>query len=285
MGAFQMNNTTPADTGGSRLFLLCLHCTCAVVVVLYVHLFSLFRVVRDHLGSGFISIAPLLLPLFIGVLLIPFMAAGVREKTISWGWLLVASVFTGAALCIPDPNLAVKRIHVTEYILLSLLVRYTLSHRQSGIELFIYSCLLTSLFGVHDELLQGLHPARTYGLRDMMVNSLAAIAGNCFWHGLALFCKNQQHQLTKKLFNLPGACYTLWLTVSVVLFALPLVHYRHEAIPFWTIMPLAASFLVWNLLFTGKGKEGNHSLISLSLFSFSLLFYPVIINVFQVPFY
>jgi hypothetical protein len=278
-----MNNAASLHKDKSPLVLLLLHGCCALVVVLYVHLFAIFRILRDLLGSGFISLAPLLLPLLLGVLLAPVIISKRRENSISWKWLLAGCFLTIAALCVPDPDFAVKRIHVTEYILLSLLVRFTLSHRHSGITLFIYGCLLTSLLGVHDEILQGLHPSRTYGHRDIAVNSLSAIAGNCLWHGLILF-QNRSTAITCKNKSPEEILYILWLITSVVLFAVPIIQYRHDLIPLWTVLPLFASLFIWSVLFTGTNWHTS-SLNSLSFYSFSLLLYPVIINVFQVPFY
>jgi hypothetical protein len=73
-----------------------------------------------------------------------------------------------------NPN---KHIHIPEYVLLAWLVYAALSrdYRGSGILILVFVC--TSMLGLVDELEQGIHPGRFYGLSDMLVNTSSALIG------------------------------------------------------------------------------------------------------------
>jgi hypothetical protein len=92
-------------------------------------------------------------------------------------------------LALTDPAYPAKRIHVPQYLLLALVLRRALSDHVGGAVLTATTILVTLIFGIHDEMLQGLHPSRSYGLRDMAVNGTAGAAGALMaagagpWHG------------------------------------------------------------------------------------------------------
>jgi len=73
-----------------------------------------------------------------------------------------------------NPN---KHIHIPEYVLLAWLVYAALyrDYRGSGIFILVFVC--TSMLGLVDELEQGIHPGRFYGLSDMLVNTSSALIG------------------------------------------------------------------------------------------------------------
>ncbi len=80
-----------------------------------------------------------------------------------------------------NPN---KHIHIPEYILLAgiLYEAIALDYEGKGIFILIFVC--ASMLGVVDELAQGLHPQRHYGLGDMAVNSASALIGVLLLMGL-----------------------------------------------------------------------------------------------------
>ena len=51
--------------------------------------------------------------------------------------------------------------------------------RLVGYRLAVVSIVTAGLLGVHDEMLQGLHPERRFGVTDILVNALSAAAGAC----------------------------------------------------------------------------------------------------------
>jgi hypothetical protein len=75
---------------------------------------------------------------------------------------------------VSNPN---KHIHIPEYALMAWLLFAALSKDHKGKGIFILIFIYASLLGVVDELEQGIHPARFYGLSDMMVNSASAVIG------------------------------------------------------------------------------------------------------------
>jgi VanZ family protein len=254
--------------------------SCILLVTMFVNFYELFTRVRSLIGDS-------------GMLIVPFIFTGlafaVILKTASqrapekkrWRWIVVGILCCLAGLLLPDPTIPVKRIHVSEYLLLSLVVRWTLSHRTSGLHLLGTSILLSVLFGVHDELLQGFHPLRTYGLRDMLVNSLAGCGGCLIWHGLDLFSRKDLLYKNQTTFSV--ILYYCWLILSVVALVVPLVSFRQEQMPLWTILPLCATLVCWSCL--GKQKYPNHPLVAVSLTATAMLIYPVLNNATTLVFY
>lgn len=263
-----------------------LYCGCSLLVVGFVHFYSLYAFLLARFGKGFIAGAPLILPFFLLLIIILVLSRAqfsINSRSYKWPWIAGGMLLLAIGLLIPDPNYVVKRIHVTEYLALSLLVTYTLSHHLNGMELLFYATLLAALLGVHDEFLQGFHPSRTFGLRDICVNSVAAFGGNCIWYGMGLFRK----------INVPGRSflshpilkwYLLWLFLSVLMMVVPFINLKYSAIPTWVYLPLSSSLLFWCCSCLTIYKQIGHGALVLSSFSFMLLFYPVIINVCQIPF-
>lgn len=70
-----------------------------------------------------------------------------------------------------------KYIHIPEYIIMTWLLYRALvvDYRGSGIWLLVFLCAL--MLGVVDELLQGIHPQRTYGWQDMIIDAASSFIG------------------------------------------------------------------------------------------------------------
>lgn len=73
-----------------------------------------------------------------------------------------------------NPN---KHIHIPQYILMSWILFAALSIDYHGGGILLLTLVCASLLGIVDEILQGIHPARTYGWSDMLVNATASIVG------------------------------------------------------------------------------------------------------------
>jgi len=268
---------------------LCLlhHLGCGLVVVAFVHFFGLYQLISERLGKGFIAVSPFLLP----ILLLATIFSARKITSRQWPPPKLRPILLGlcccfVALALPDPEIAVKRIHVAEYLLLSLYVRYTLSFRLAGISLLVFSCLLACLYGVHDELLQGLHPARTYGLRDMSVNAVAAVGGCLLWHGLAIFSRNSPvHKSENGSFSPGQSFYLAGLAITIPAMAVPLIVHRNESLPFWPFLPLAAATIVWSCFFIDDRSAHRHGILAVSVVAFLFLAYPLVVNVLEITFY
>ena len=276
----------PGKIPSTGLFLLH-HLGCGLVVVAFVHFFALYQLTSERLGKEFIAVSPFLLP----ILLLATLFLARKIATRQWPPPKLLPILLGlccclVALALPDPEITVKRIHVFEYLLLSLYIRYTLSFRLAGIPLLLFSSLLAGLYGVHDELLQGLHPARTYGLRDMSVNAVAALGGCLLWHGLAIFSPSSiDHGTEIKALSLGQSLYLAGLTISIPALAVPLVVHRNDSLPFWPFLPLAAAMVVWSCFFIDDRSAQRHGILAVSVVAFVFLAYPLAVNVLEITFY
>ncbi|HFB84004.1 MAG TPA: VanZ family protein [Thermodesulfatator sp.] len=77
-----------------------------------------------------------------------------------------------------------ERVHLLEYSLLAFSLHLALSFRlRRGV--FWGAFLLAALFGLIDELLQGLYPLRHFDTRDLAINTLSAALGAGLRHATA----------------------------------------------------------------------------------------------------
>ncbi len=133
-----------------------------------------YRYIENKYGLVFAGKIPLVIVILFGLAYLAylyFMKLGWKNilYMIPSGIIVLIIYFS-----VSNPN---KHIHIPEYVLLAWLVFAALSndHRGKGIFILIFVC--TSMLGVVDELEQGIHPGRSYGLSDMMVNSASALIG------------------------------------------------------------------------------------------------------------
>lgn len=268
------------------LFLGLLFLSCVLLVVCYTNLFILYAFLKGLFGNTFITAAPVVILLLLcwQLTVLAHRLKELNRQQFSREWLLTGAFLLIIGLLLPTPELGVKRIHVAEYLLLSLLVRYTLSHRLTGRALFLYTALFSSILGIHDEFLQGLHPARTYGLPDMLVNGVSCLGGASIGHGLHLFSPPLTMR-RPKCRELEQGLFLFWLSLSLLCFVIPVGHYLHSPIPYWTMLPLLASFTVFTCLRHLFTAEIRFALTTVTLASCSLLLYPVLINGLSLSFY
>lgn len=274
----------PTKAGDS--FVLIHHAGCGLMVVAFVHFYSLYQLVAQRLGSSFLTISPVVLPvLFLAVLFFRRYRIAIDLPPIRRLPVIAGLCCCLAALALPDPEIAVKRIHVMEYLLLSLYVRHTLSFRLSGNALLAFSCLLTCLYGVHDELLQGLHPSRTYGLRDMLVNCLAAVGGGLMWHGLGFSAGQTTEREGRDSWPRPLIIYLGGLAAAVPAMAVPLIAHRHDVLPAWPFLPLSAAIVFLGCYLLGDRSEFRYGLLPVSVVACLFLLYPLAVNGLQIAFH
>jgi hypothetical protein len=134
----------------------------------------LYRFIETRFGSVITGKIPLFLVLIIGIAYVVYLRiSNTSLKNLAYiipCAIIVISIF----ILESNPN---KRIHIPEYVVLSWLVYAALSRKYQGKGIFILIFICTSMLGVVDELEQGIHPGRFYGLSDMMVNSASALIG------------------------------------------------------------------------------------------------------------
>ncbi len=262
--------------------LLLLHGLCFSLVVFYVNMFQLWAWLSRQLGPGFLVKA---LPVLVTAAVLALVAWRFihrvnRGRSINlyvFGLGIVGAVF---ALAIPDPRVPVKRIHVAEYIILAFLVRYTLSHRLQGGGLTLFTFLATMLLGVHDEMLQGFHPLRYYGWRDIIVNATAGLSGALLGHGLHSFDRPGRKGEGERALGCSGLVLVLYplLLGGVVWQIYVLFQQRGEPFSLFSWLPLAAVSLL--IGFTEPGivfdSRRRHGLQTVFWLASTLVFYPLL---------
>lgn len=252
--------------------------TLAVLLIpLYVNMFSVWKILNSILPQIVMFLLPICITLLLlGTTLLYFSRSQARsESSISMLPLFAGVLVCVSALTVPDPNFPVKRIHVAEYMSLSLLVRYAMSPKLSGPALFFFSAVLTCLLGIHDEFLQGLHPSRTYGLRDMSVNALGSCGGALIWHGLGLFSL-QNGRAEKERTITVSFTYLFCLAVSTLALVLPLMAYKGFSLPLWPAVPLFATMVYFCSYREEFTSTWQHGILAVSIGAFCLGIYPFI---------
>ena len=258
-----------------------LYLGCGLLVLFYVNLFPVLEIVYRLFGDTFIKGATIGIPLIAAGGLLFYFGRSSRQATLRINWIFVISGLTIclSALFIPDPKVSIKRIHVSEYLLLSFFVRYVMSHKIQGETLLLFSSFFTVILGIHDEFLQGLHPQRTYGLRDMLVNGVAGVGGGLIWHGFNLFSRNVENSRPPLEKGTTHLIYLVLLSLTILVLITQLNAYPSLAIPRWPCLPLIATSVLYFFFIRDNGTYWSHGLMVISYSSFCLLFYPLAIIV------
>jgi len=262
--------------GAAAGYLLCL-----VLIPIYVNMFPIWKSLSTLCGDDIFIYLPLVfLVLFIGCILGIWVMAGKSPAPINKVSLFLGILFCCFGLLITDPEFPVKRVHVVEYAFLGLVARYAMSHFLHGLPLLFFSVIFAALLGIHDEFLQGFHPARTFGLRDMGVNLLGSLGGGLIWHGLHLFSK-QQTSVTK----ITDVCFVCWLSVSVLMLVWPAQYYRGMALEMWVILPLLAAAVYYFFYRDKFSTELSHGITAVAMAAIALGSYPLLTRIPGIVFY
>jgi len=214
-----------------------------ILVVIYVNTYDIWRLLVANIGHSAANVSPF-------AITATALAAAYLIARRGGAWpppvfILGVAVALGA-LFLTDPDYPAKRIHVPQYIVLSLVLRRALYHGAvPEPTLTGLSVAMAALGGIHDEFLQGFHPDRNFGLRDIGINALGALSGGLLAKGLGLFAGDGARTGGT---GAPPLAATIAIAVAVLLLIAPLAAYRGQAIPLWTIMPLLAACCAWALL-------------------------------------
>lgn len=214
-----------------------------LLTVAYVQTFAVWRWLGTVLSGRVAGSLPFVLT---GVVLAAAVGVGfvMRRRTIKvqWGVVLLGVALAVASLFLSDPRFPAKRIHIVEYGLLAIVVRHAFSYRLGGVSLLWAGVFVTALLGCHEELLQGLHPLRTFGPDDIGRNVAAALAGGLIGHGLHLFQRDDRpREDLSPMLSLEAAA----VLVGAVLLLASLAAFRSDWIPWWTLAPLLAAGALW----------------------------------------
>ncbi len=142
---------------------------------------TVYRSIVSHFSAAVAGRIPLVMIIIFGSI---YVLAGflMQRNGRHIKFLFPSALIVFAVLSLEsNPN---KHIHIPEYILLAgiLYAAIALDYEGKGIFILVFVC--ASMLGVVDELAQGLHPQRRYGLGDMAVNSASALIGVLLLMGL-----------------------------------------------------------------------------------------------------
>ena len=248
-------------------------------------MFQFWAWLSKQVGPGFtVKALPVVVTLVVLLVVVAHFIRRVNHghqiKFIFLGLGIVVAFFS---LAIPDPHVPIKRIHVAEYIVLSFLVRYTLSHRLQGASLTLFTALVTILLGVHDEMMQGIHSLRYYGWRDIIVNGMAGLSGSLLGHGLLSFERHGASssgnlQRTKVTIGMVGL-YIL-LAAAVVFLIVLLYQQRGGQFSYLSFLPMAGVSLLLGVLYPEivMNSQKHHGLQAVFWLALGLLIYPLMVN-------
>jgi hypothetical protein len=260
-----------------------------LLIPVYVSMFPVWQLVNAHLPGSVIAGLPIALTIGVLLALCRLFYRRLRQDTVPFGR---TALFTGITLCciallLPEAHLPAKKIHVVEYLFLALVVRFAMAPRLQGLALLTSSACFTALLGIHDEFLQGLHPARTYGLSDMLVNTLSGFGGSLIWYACGLFRRPVGPDLPSR--PAPGSglipLYLLWLLAGILALVIPAFWYRSTIIPLWTTLPLLGAAAGAGLWFWRFPPAWRHGMIAAGTISLPLNLYPILTNVGTFHFY
>jgi len=266
----------------SGMNLLFLHGACFLLVVGYVNMFQFWSWLSRVMGPGLLAkMLPIIVTLIVlAVISLRFIHRVNRGYRIRFAFVALGIVGAFLALAIPDPSYPIKRVHVAEYIVLSFLVRSILITRLDGMNLLFFTALVTALYGVHDEMLQGLHSLRYYGWRDMIVNGMAGLSGAMLGHGLVSFEKIEAGSRPQRDQSVSAGQAALFVLLLAAMVGLVVYIYRHRGgIFFWpSLVPVVASSMAIAFLYpeTVFGSEKHHGLQAVFWLVLGTVFYPVI---------
>jgi len=260
---------------------------CIALIPLYVSLFPIWKYLNSSFGDSLFVYVPATAAaiLVTGMVAIALLKRRHRSQPLFIGAIAAGLLFCIAGLIIPDPAYPVKRIHVAEYLILALVARYAMAPFLTGLPLLFFSTGFAALLGMHDEFLQGIHPARTYGLADISVNTLAAFGGGLIAHGLALFNNPQPDVAAVPQNPKTGMVYCCWLLICVLMLVVPAVFFKGMSIEAWTVVPLIGSMVFFSQYHIHFHHGLRHGITALSWAAWSLACYPLVSGLDTVVFY
>ncbi|UEM21794.1 VanZ family protein [Skermanella mucosa] len=248
----------------------------ALLVILYVNTFEIWGMLVGALGgerAGLVPFAALVAALGC----VPWLVRGRGPTRLRPGAVMAAAALIALGLLITDPAFPAKRIHVPQYLLLALVLRRALSDHVGGAALTGTAVLFALLFGIHDEMLQGLHPNRTYGLRDMAVNGVSGAAGALLAAGIGLWTGPAVPFRPDRRTATAAAA----LAGAVLFLVLQLVDHRGMPPPVWLGLPVLAAglALLAAARATASGPAVGHAATALAWITLPLALYPVMPHV------
>ncbi len=249
-----------------RLLPWAIYMTAAILVVVYVNLFPVWQGLSE-LGAGRgLSAAPIAAALTVPLLLL------IRRRR-HWRAFLLALCCAALGLLLADPLFPAKRIHVAEYMLLAALLRLAVPRSLGAWQRTMVAAMAGALFGLHDEMIQGLLPDRTFGLADLAVNACGAAAGAFLGQGVS----GDDAKPEARLLDLP---WPFWAVLAgAMLEAVALPAFRDRPLPLWTAAPVLAAAAACFLPPPPRSAALRHVQALVVVLCVALALYPILTHV------
>jgi hypothetical protein len=263
-----------------RTFLF--HCSALLLVVAFVHTFILWREIGNAFGRDIRNGVPLSVAGVLAIAIAVFVGVNMRRGkfSVDWRWIAAAVIVAIVGLASTDPVFPAKRIHVPQYLILAVVLSFAIPRAdRTSVTLWLVF-LATVAYGVHDEFLQGLHPRRSFGVRDMFVNACGAGAGTFLVRAL-LPARSETGRADAAGSAQPKLVAALLLVVGgVAMFAIAATAYRADILPYWTVLPALAGGLVLAVVAERLPARGDRLAVR-GLVGVCVLYaiYPLVINV------
>ncbi|MBW1697138.1 MAG: VanZ family protein [Deltaproteobacteria bacterium] len=162
---------TANKTEFQRLFLWTL---VAAYTVSLPYIILIYEMLVRTFSKALVETIPLVT---IVILALTYIAFGVFAKKDKYHYIALILCLIIIYVIVSFTPVRNTHFHVTEYVILSWMVFKALSidYRGSGIFTLVFIC--SSLLGVVDELLQGIHPQRYFLIQDLAVNTASTLVG------------------------------------------------------------------------------------------------------------
>ncbi len=253
------------------------------LVAVYGNAFEVWQVLTRSLGRVGASLVPLaaLAALAVAAAAIA-VVRGRRGLRIRLAACLVAAGLAALAALAADPMFPAKRIHVAEYAVLAWVVGRIFAPYLRGAGLLAATAFATAVLGSHDELIQGLYPGRTYGLRDVLVNALSGLAGAVLVYAFEQPGGEPQSRPHRPPDTTQWAAFAV-LAIGWLLLLLALPAFRGDPVPLWPVLPLAAGAVAWLLISAGAAPAGDQvALRKIAVWVIATGFYPLLSHAFAL---
>lgn len=245
---------------------------CILLIPVYVNSFDIWHWLDQTIPGGRARYIPIILfglILFLSL----FRWRAIFRSTTN---LMVIALGVALAICaflLADARYPAKRIHVPEYVVLAFVAREAFRWRLSGFALTLAAGLAAVILGVHDELLQGLHPDRYFGYSDLIVNTVSACAGALIGQALA----TNRSDDTMATCPGPVGLALSWMCFSVALMLLAMLVEGPNLPPVWALAPALSiplvSFLV--MMRDESLERWRFATVVIGVFSFSCVLEPM----------
>ncbi len=133
-----------------------------------------FQALERHFPATITARLPLLITVLLAAV---YTIVCVQQKiAIRCLGILAVSALIVFTIVMAEPN-GNKHIHIPQYVLMTWLLYWALAtdYKGRGLLLLIFTC--AAMLGFVDELMQGIHPQRSYGWSDMVIDAAAAFIG------------------------------------------------------------------------------------------------------------